>query len=561
MKKTTFSLTLITLLLALASCQKPQPSEVSSSSNSEISITSSASEDSSSSSETSSSSEELSSNEGSSSSEEVSSSESLPENFTFTITIEGSGQVTGTTNGQYPLNTQISLSATPDENYKFKGFYENDVLQSSLSEYSFLLVKDTNLVAKFQDLSTISYAPQVFAHKFLQGDFSGSGYDTSPGSKNINGLTWSYDAFTFLGQSSDGVQVGSAKQPQKTPWTLSTDFQEEVIITSIAYGGKNPQPMQLQFSGTDFEISQTLSNATYELFNFDDLDYRTSTFTLTLSTTGSKAFYFDYLRITCLIDDTSPLELKTDDENIQPAVPGQNGVPATAYAPTTLEAYYAEVNLDLTSDALKEELNQKISVMTMYSYGTDTNIMLYTDAKVDDGRYLYGIYDGDDIAASNSGVWNKEHVWACSMMGLGGDSRPSSSTKNKSSDLHNLRVSCQNSNGEHGNKFFDDVNTATTFFPNISGTPNEAHNYTGDHRGDVARILFYMATRYLELHLDDHLNVADDMSMGKLSTLLVWNELDPVDEFEIQRNNRIYEYQGNRNPFIDYPELANKIWA
>ena len=40
-----------------------------------------------------------------------------------------------------------------------------------------------------------------------------------------------------------------------------------------------------------------------------------------------------------------------------------------------------------------------------------------------------------------------------------------------------------------------------------------------------------------------------------------WDELDPVDEFEIQRNNRIYEYQGNRNPFIDYPELANKIYA
>ncbi len=69
-----------------------------------------------------------------------------------------------------------------------------------------------------------------------------------------------------------------------------------------------------------------------------------------------------------------------------------------------------------------------------------------------------------------------------------------------------------------------------------------------------------MATMYLELHLDDNLNTLDDMSMGKLSILLEWNELDPVDAFEIQRNNRIYEYQGNRNQFIDYPNLADAIW-
>ncbi len=255
------------------------------------------------------------------------------------------------------------------------------------------------------------------------------------------------------------------------------------------------------------------------------------------------------------------MQLKTDNDTAEPAVPGQNGVPSTKYAPISKEEYYQDVDLTLTGDALKNELNSKISVMTKYSYGDDTDIMLYTDANPNKPGFLYGIYDGDDIIAKNTGIWNKEHVWACSQMGLGGDKRPSSDTKNKSSDLHNLRVSCQNSNGTHGNKFYDNSNTDLTMYPNISGTPNTSHNYSGDHRGDVARIQFYMATMYLELHLTDNLNVSDDMSMGKLSVLLEWNELDPVDEFEIQRNNRIYEYQGNRNPFIDYPELANKIYA
>jgi endonuclease I len=42
---------------------------------------------------------------------------------------------------------------------------------------------------------------------------------------------------------------------------------------------------------------------------------------------------------------------------------------------------------------------------------------------------------------------------------------------------------------------------------------------------------------------------------------LEWNEFDPVDDFERHRNEVLYSYQGNRNPFIDYPEFANLIWG
>ena len=49
---------------------------------------------------------------------------------------------------------------------------------------------------------------------------------------------------------------------------------------------------------------------------------------------------------------------------------------------------------------------------------------------------------------------------------------------------------------------------------------------------------------------------------GLLSRLLEWNKLDPVDEFELRRTNRVYEYQGNRNPFVDYPyTLADKLFG
>ena len=143
----------------------------------------------------------------------------------------------------------------------------------------------------------------------------------------------------------------------------------------------------------------------------------------------------------------------------------------------------------------------------------------------------------------------------------GKDPRPDGDTKNHATDLHNLRVTCQNSNGMHGNKFYDDKNSDLTFFPNLADDGNISHSYQGDHRGDVARILFYMALRYDFLELNDDLDTNNNTSMGKLSVLLKWNEEDPVDDFETQRNNRIYEFQGNRNPFIDYPELADVIYA
>ena len=142
----------------------------------------------------------------------------------------------------------------------------------------------------------------------------------------------------------------------------------------------------------------------------------------------------------------------------------------------------------------------------------------------------------------------------------GVDPRPDSDTKNHATDLHNFRVSCQNSNGQHGNKFYDVADSDIAFFPNIASDGSSNYAFEGDFRGDVARVCFYMALRYDFLKLTDDIENADDLSMGRLSVLLEWNEEDPVDAFEEQRNSRIYEYQGNRNPLIDFPDLAQGLY-
>ncbi|MFA6801437.1 MAG: endonuclease, partial [Acholeplasmataceae bacterium] len=103
-----------------------------------------------------------------------------------------------------------------------------------------------------------------------------------------------------------------------------------------------------------------------------------------------------------------------------------------------------------------------------------------------------------------------------------------------------------------------------------AGITDDSGYYPGDdHIGDVARILLYMVIMYDNLTLTDDLNdlidksdkySADGAEMGLLSVLLEWHKLDPVDDFERQRNEVIYTAQGNRNPFIDHPEYVHLIW-
>ncbi|MBN1327117.1 MAG: endonuclease, partial [Candidatus Cloacimonetes bacterium] len=87
-------------------------------------------------------------------------------------------------------------------------------------------------------------------------------------------------------------------------------------------------------------------------------------------------------------------------------------------------------------------------------------------------------------------------------------------------------------------------------------------------KGDVARMIFYMDVRYEgeygepDLEMVDWVNSAPENQPyhGKKSTLLSWHHEDPPDDWEMLRNDKIYSYQQNRNPFIDHPEFVERIW-
>ena len=187
----------------------------------------------------------------------------------------------------------------------------------------------------------------------------------------------------------------------------------------------------------------------------------------------------------------------------------------------------------------------------------------YADAKValaeadkdpNDSSKVLTIYSRDSVTGawkSGNEGWTREHVWPNARLGM---DRVSESDWNQASDLHNLRTIVQRINSSRSDKYFDYTTDENSYYPGE------------DDKGDVARILFYMATRYPFLELVDYdIDEYDayeptGAKMGKLSVLLEWHNEDPVDEFERNRNEVIYAWQNNRNPFIDHPEFAVKIF-
>jgi endonuclease I len=210
-----------------------------------------------------------------------------------------------------------------------------------------------------------------------------------------------------------------------------------------------------------------------------------------------------------------------------------------------LSTYY-ESATGLTGTTLKNQL--RIIINTGFvgvDYGAARYMLDDTDRDPNNPNNVLLMYAGTSVSGvwDNGITWNREHVWPQSLLGVPADN----GTVNAASDLQNLKPENPSINSSRGNKYFADATTTLSYAPR-----NEV-------RGDIARILFYMTIMYSNLTLVEQ-NPAT-YQMAVLSILLTWHDLDPVDAFERNRNEKIYEYQKNRNPFIDYPDFVDMIWS
>ncbi len=230
-----------------------------------------------------------------------------------------------------------------------------------------------------------------------------------------------------------------------------------------------------------------------------------------------------------------------------------------------IPAGYYDNAQGLTGSELKQALHSIIDNHNEYSYNDLRDFILRnTDEDPNNSNNVILLYTGRSQAKSTFGGgandWNREHVWAKSH-GDFGNSPPAGT------DAHHIRPTDASVNSTRGNLDFDIGGSPVAEAPGCfrdsdSFEPRDAV------KGDVARMIFYMATRYdgsdgmPNLEVVDQVNTSPNPKHGKLSQLILWNSLDPPDDFEKNRNNVIYyQYQNNRNPYIDHPEYVDAIWG
>jgi len=239
--------------------------------------------------------------------------------------------------------------------------------------------------------------------------------------------------------------------------------------------------------------------------------------------------------------------------------------PTNSYTATQNNPLYTALQTLMTDTQQKiSEYNPSGETNTELSYLWD-----YTDASAGSNEYLYFYTDipADDYGTSEL---QREHIWP--------RSRASFDYLNGGADLHHLRPSIGTVNSAKSDHRFANVrnNYSTYSTTTIDGkdviwvNANSGVLEVRDNvKGDIARILLYVYCRWAQPNLYSDVSNSylppfdedDTSNNGKrmienFDTLLEWMEMDPVDNWEMTRNDQTENYQGNRNVFIDYPEFA-----
>jgi len=272
------------------------------------------------------------------------------------------------------------------------------------------------------------------------------------------------------------------------------------------------------------------------------------------------------------------------------------GLNTSIYVP---DGYYDGID-GLSGETLKAALNDIITGHTEYPYtSTSTDVwdmLIEADEDPDNPNNVLLFYTGYSLPktcqdSSNPPAeceveiynelktveWNREHIWSKSR----GDFEIKEGTTTvldmgAHTDGHHLVAAERVMNSTKNNRHFedchdgDDINIVDRGYGNY--TCNDWEFEPRDEvKGDTARMIFYMAERYegeegdmVDLEVINDPDSSKELKLpeyGDLDDLLRWMIEDPVSEKEIERNQIIFQYQGNRNPFIDHPELVELIWG
>ena len=241
---------------------------------------------------------------------------------------------------------------------------------------------------------------------------------------------------------------------------------------------------------------------------------------------------------------------------------------------TAQKEYYTSVDGVKGGATLKTALYELIKNHKKISYGSGEDktwgAFYTTDAVVENGqRRVLDMYSNEKryFGSKGSAVsgMNIEHSVAKSWWG--------GNQNNAYCDLHHLNPSDQNANSRKSNYPLGELTSVSwengvTFVgkANIDGSSMNAYEPCDEYKGDFARVFMYMFTCYQDLTweytwMNYEKSTYPTLKPWAVNLLLKWHKQDPVSEKEVNRNNAVYAVQGNRNPFVDYPQLADYVWG
>ena len=262
---------------------------------------------------------------------------------------------------------------------------------------------------------------------------------------------------------------------------------------------------------------------------------------------------------------------------------------------TFYDGYYSSLTSWQNGRDLKNKLNAIIREgYTPLTYTDNFATNINADHTKYDYEYLDVVYSDTNLyKTETSKGWQREHAFCASLM-CGSSTGEAVKFKGRATDFHNLFAANASANGSRGNKNYGNADkTASNYTNRTSNNGYDGYSFAqafepGDKdKGRLARAIFYMATMYKDPEVDTVNNInmqglaiiEDDVSyvagnrcdfcIGHLSDLLSWNNNFDVDYLEMQHNISVYTStdnpdgaaQGNRNPFIDYPELVDYVYG
>lgn len=266
------------------------------------------------------------------------------------------------------------------------------------------------------------------------------------------------------------------------------------------------------------------------------------------------------------------IAVRVNDINFQIATWGTPVNPTYGTVSSTAPVgYYA--SLEGKSGVLLKQAIQAIianpNIVREHNYGDAYDILKDADQNPENSNQVWLMYveqprsklDLQTGVSGAAGFWNREHIYPQSRGGFSGatsgtadgienwDVTDANDIAAGHSDAHHIRAEDSPENSLRSNR-------------NYGVDYNGPVASQGSWHGDVARAIFYMAVRYNGLNVvNGDVSESPEGYIGDLATLLLWNTADPSDDFEMNRNNVVYTWQLNRNPFIDHPDLASYIWG